>query len=245
MDCLTTLFSHQSIRRFADDKLSDIEVLNIKKAVMQTSSACFYQVVRVIRVTDRSMLEQIGAVSGGTMQLSRAPEFWLFCLDFSILRRCAPLPEKLPFSLFFHGINDCSMACQNALTAAEAQGLGGVVIGGFKQAIRKVCRILQLPQGIAPVIGLVLGRPGEQTCGEQKPRLPMDWVIQDNGWQDNVTTEEFAAYNERFRDYCRRRTCNRKDQTWAESCAAMLAKGGSQEQQKQLLDFYREQGFDI
>lgn len=242
MDCLETLFSHQSIRRFTAGTLSDEEVLNIKKAVMQTSSACFYQVVRVIRITERSLLEQIGAVSGGTMQLAGAPEFWLFCLDYSILRRCADLPEKLPFSLFFHGVNDCSMACQNALTAAEAQGLGGVVIGGFKRDTAAVCRILQLPCGMAPVIGLVLGRPDETAREAQKPRLPVDWVIQDNSWSDKFTAEEFAAYNERFRDYCRSRAYNQEDKTWAEACAAMLSRGDTQ---AQLLQFYREQGFEF
>lgn len=56
MDCLEVLFSHQSMRHFEDRALTETEVNNIKRAVVQTSSACFFQVVRTVRVTDRELL---------------------------------------------------------------------------------------------------------------------------------------------------------------------------------------------
>lgn len=242
MDCLEVLFAHQSMRRFEDRALTETEVNNIKRAVVQTSSACFFQVVRTVRVTDRELLTQIGEVSGGTMKLGKAPEFWLFCFDYSLLRRVGRLPEKIPFQLFFLGINDCALACQNALTAAEAQGLGGVVIGGFNNAINAVCDILKLPQGVAPCIGLVLGKPDEVFREEQKPRLPMDWLIQENCFSDPYNEEEFSSYNERYRQYCMNRAYNQEDKTWAQACAAMLARGGRRDD---LIAFYKKQGIEF
>ncbi|MBO8415237.1 MAG: nitroreductase family protein [Proteobacteria bacterium] len=242
MDCLEVLFNHQSLRSFEKRALTETEVNNIKRAVVQTSSACFYQVVRTVRVTDRKLLQQIGEVSGGTMKLAKAPEFWLFCLDYSLLRRVGELPDKIPFHLFFLGVNDCALACQNALTAAEAQGLGGVVIGGFNNAINAVCEILKLPKGVAPCIGLVLGKPDERWRGEQKPRLPVEWLIQENGFTDPYNEEEFSSYNERFRQYCLKRTSNQKDKTWAQACASSLAR---KDHRDDLIAFYQQQGFEF
>lgn len=243
MDALQVLFDHQTCRNFKDQCLTAEQVNNIKRACAQTSSACFYQVCTVIRVTDRKLLEQIGALSGGTMKIAHAPEFWVFCADFTRLRRIAQLPDLIPFPMFFHAVNDCSLACQNALTAAEAQGLGGVIIGGFKAQIVKISALLQIPRYAAPVLGLALGVPDEAYREEQKPRLPMEWLFTDNTYHDGFNADDFAAYNERYREYTAQRKYNNEPKTWSEACLAMLSRKNPQSDK--LAAFYQAQGFAI
>ncbi len=244
MNCLEVLFKHQSVRHFKQQPLSEEQVLNIKKAIVQTSSACFYQICTTIRITDRSMLEAIGAISGGTMKIAKAPEFWMFCLDFTKLRRAASLPDPVPFDIFFHGINDCSMACQSALTAAEAQGLGGVAIGGFKNRIIDISKMLQLPKYVAPVLGLVIGVPDEvYSEPQQKPRLPMDWLIMDNVWHDPFDADVFEEYNQQFKAYAAARTSSNQPKDWRQACQAMLSKRNPNVDP--LIKFYEEKGISF
>ena len=188
----------------------------------------------------QELLEQ---KSGGTMKIAHAPEFWVFCADFTRLRRIAQLPDLIPFPMFFHAVNDCSLACQNALTAAEAQGLGGVIIGGFKAQIVKISALLQIPRYAAPVLGLALGVPDEAYREEQKPRLPMEWLFTDNTYHDGFNADDFAAYNERYREYTAQRKYNNEPKTWSEACLAMLSRKNPQSDK--LAAFYQAQGFAI
>ncbi len=244
MDCLQVLFDHQSLRHFKDEALPQTAVENIKRAVTQTSSACFFQVCTTLRITDRELLIKIGALSGGTMKLAHAPEFWLFCLDFTKLAHAGFIQRSIPFDVFFNGINDCSMACQSALTAAEAQGLGGVAIGGFKRRISEIAQLLKLPHLTAPVLGLVLGVPDEAYREpQQKPRLPQDWLIMDNMWRDPFDEKMFAVYNQEFADYAARRVAGPSHKTWEQACSAMLAKRDATADD--LVQYYRSQGFTI
>lgn len=59
------------------------------------------------------------------------------------------------------GVVDTAMMAQNALTAAESLGLGGVFIGGLRNNIEPVTELLKLPQHVLPLFGLCLGWPAD------------------------------------------------------------------------------------
>lgn len=42
---------------------------------------------------------------------------------------------------------------QNALTAAESMGLGGVYIGGIRLHITELTKVLHLPKHVVPLVG--------------------------------------------------------------------------------------------
>jgi len=59
------------------------------------------------------------------------------------------------------GVVDTAMLAQNAITAAESLGLGGVYIGGIRNSIEAVTELLQLPKHVLPLFGLCLGWPNQ------------------------------------------------------------------------------------
>lgn len=67
------------------------------------------------------------------------------------------------------------MMGQNALTAAESLGLGGVYIGGIRNNIESVTELLKLPKHVLPLFGLCLGWPADNP--DLKPRLPAELVV--------------------------------------------------------------------
>ena len=57
------------------------------------------------------------------------------------------------------GVVDTALMAQNAFTAAESLGLGGVYIGGLRNNIESVTELLKLPKHVLPLFGLCLGWP--------------------------------------------------------------------------------------
>lgn len=242
MDTITLQKSHQSVRNYLNRELSDIEVKNIEDVVMQTSSSCFFQVVSVIRVKDPKKKEIIASLSGGQDHIKNCAEFWMFCMDFTKLYHInSNLLNPLPFKLFYSGLTDVSLCCQNALIAAEAQGLGGVVIGGYKDGIREVTKLLNLPKYVVPALGLCLGAVDKEYLEEQKPRMPKDWVFFTDEYQDNFTKDGLDNYDKIMNQYYLNRKYGSRDSNWSKSAIAMMPKG--YEASDDLISYLKEQGF--
>lgn len=239
MEALETLLAHQSVRNYLNKEVEPEKILSIKKAIRQTSSTCFFQLVTAIRITDREKLVRIGEISGGTMHIAQAPELWIFCMDFTKLMKACGLKAPIPFDLFFAGINDTSLCCQSALVAAEAQGLSCVVIGGFKRGMKEINSMLKLPLGVAPVIALCLGYGDDSFREQQKPRMPMSWTFMENEYVDPFNDAEMQAYDQEMFDYYVNRKHNNKGMTWSEASAGYLK---WQPKVSALIDVYKEQG---
>ncbi|MBX4334522.1 nitroreductase NfsA, partial [Mycobacterium tuberculosis] len=73
------------------------------------------------------------------------------------------------------GVVDTALLAQNALTAAESLGLGGVYIGGLRNSIEAVTELLELPQHVLPLSGLCLGWPAHSP--DIKPRMPAAMLV--------------------------------------------------------------------
>ncbi|MGP0791023.1 nitroreductase NfsA, partial [Escherichia coli] len=76
---------------------------------------------------------------------------------------------------------DTAMMAQNALIAAASLGLGGVYIGGLRNNIEAVTKLLKLPQHVLPLFGLCLGWPADNP--DLKPRLPASILLHENSYQ--------------------------------------------------------------
>ena len=78
---------------------------------------------------------------------------------------------------------DAILALQNALTAIESMGLGGVVLGSIKNDPEKLIQVLDLPKMTFPILGLQVGIPDQEP--QLKPRLPLDQITFDNNYPRN------------------------------------------------------------
>lgn len=78
---------------------------------------------------------------------------------------------------------DAILALQNALTAIESMGLGGVVLGSIKNDPEKLIQVLDLPKMTFPILGLQVGIPDQEP--QLKPRLPLNQITFDNNYPRN------------------------------------------------------------
>lgn len=241
MDAVETMTSHQSIRNFLDRSINADEMRKIEDAIIQTSSSLFLQVVTTIKISDKEKLAKIAALSGNQAHIANCSHFLLFCLDASKLMHLGAVKPPFSFKFLFMGLNDCSLACQSALTAAEAQGLGGVVIGGYKNGIKEISEMLKLPKGVVPLLGLCLGVPNKDFLEEQKPRLPRHWLIMDEEFKDPFNEEELKAYDEETDKYYQNRKYNQRSEKWSEAARKLSER---QSNATAIIEYLESQGFE-
>ncbi|OJN71606.1 nitroreductase A, partial [Escherichia coli] len=146
-----------------------------------TSSSSFLQCSSIIRITDKALREELVTLTGGQKHVAQAAEFWVFCADFNRHLQICPDAQLGLAEQLLLGVVDTAMMAQNALIAAESLGLGGVYIGGLRNNIEAVTKLLKLPQHVLPLFGLCLGWPADNP--DLKPRLPASILVHENSYQ--------------------------------------------------------------
>ncbi len=228
---------HRSIRKFTEQPLSTEQREAIMASAQAASSSSFLQASAVIRITDPELRAKVMALCGDQAYIGTAAEFWVFCADFH--RHLQWVPEaKTGFAeQLLIGAIDTALMGQNAMTAAESLGLGGVFIGAVRNQPHALCELLALPRGVIPLFGLCLGYPAQDP--EPKPRLPASLMFVENRYPARFDDARMQGYDEQVRQYYRTRTGGNKEMTWTGQIGETLAK----EARPFMLEFLREQGF--
>jgi nitroreductase len=163
------LRSHRSIRHFTDEPITPAQREAIIDSARATSSSSFLQCSSIIRITDPAMREQLVTLTGGQKHVAQAAEFWVFCADFNRHLQICPQAELGLAEQLLLGVVDTALMAQNAFTAAESLGLGGVYIGGLRNNIESVTELLKLPKHVLPCLacalaGLRITRISSRAC---------------------------------------------------------------------------------
>lgn len=230
------LCAHRSIRHFTDRPVTQEQREAIINSARATSSSSFLQCSSIIRVTDAAMREQLVTLTGGQQHVAQAAEFWVFCADFH--RNFEISPEAKPglAEQLLLGVVDTALMAQNAFTAAESLGLGGVYIGGIRNNIEAVGELLQIPKHVLPLFGLCLGWPADDPG--LKPRMPSTLLVHENHYQP-LDKAALAQYDEEIADYYMTRGSNTRRDTWSDHIRRTLIK----ENRPFILDYLHKQGW--
>ncbi len=230
------LCAHRSIRHFTDQPVTQEQREAIIASAQATSSSSFLQCSSIIRITDTAMREQLVALTGGQQHVAQAAEFWVFCADFH--RNFEISPEAKPglAEQLLLGVVDTALMAQNAFTAAESLGLGGVYIGGIRNNIEAVGELLQVPKHVLPLFGLCLGWPADDPG--LKPRMPASLLVHENHYQP-LDRDALAQYDEEIANYYLTRGSNTRRDTWSDHIRRTLIK----ENRPFILDYLHKQGW--
>ncbi|EDH8178023.1 nitroreductase NfsA [Salmonella enterica subsp. enterica serovar Typhimurium] len=230
------LSGHRSIRHFTDEPVTDAQREAIIAAARSTSSSSFLQCSSIIRITDRALREALVPLTGGQKHVAQAAEFWVFCADFNRHLQICPDAQLGLAEQLLLGVVDTAMMGQNALTAAESLGLGGVYIGGIRNNIESVTELLKLPKHVLPLFGLCLGWPADNP--DLKPRLPAELVVHENQYQP-LDEKLLARYDEQLAEYYLTRGSNTRRDTWSDHIRRTLIK----ENRPFILEYLHKQGW--
>ncbi|MDF2814028.1 MAG: nitroreductase [Paenibacillus sp.] len=243
-ELVRSLQSHRSIRKFKSDPITQEQIEAILYSAQMASTSSNVQAYSVIRVTDQLIRSAIQVVTGNQQHVGQCPLFLVWCAD---LYRNKLANEKNKAEMisggmenFIVGTVDTALAAQNAAAAAEAMGLGVVYIGGIRNDLREVSRLLQLPELVYPVFGMCIGYPDQDPS--VKPRLSTSAILHENTYQiPEQVVEGIDEYDKRIRDYYIERTQGRRDTTWSLEMADKFKR----KLRPYVKDYLEEQGFRL
>lgn len=177
MDCIDTIMSRRSIRKYKPDEVDPKDLMTILQAGRWAPSAGNLQPCHFIVLRDPVKRRQIKEVAFGQELLDTAPVVIVVCADPD---RCDKYGEKgrKHFLLL-----DCANAAQNMLLAAKSLGYGSCWMGGFSES--GVKKVLGLPDGFRVVALVPVGRADEEP--EPRDRRPLDEIVHWDGWDKRYT----------------------------------------------------------
>ena len=151
MSLLDVIFNRVSIRRYTSEPVSEDVLKNILEAGRRAPSAMNAQPWHFIVVTDQKIKEAL------------SKRRWTgFVRDAAFV--VIGVGEKTRWSTV-----DVTIALQNMVLAAEAQGLGSCWIGDFNESELKT--MLSIPDNLTVVAMLSFGYPAEKPALRSKKRL--------------------------------------------------------------------------
>lgn len=191
------LLAHSSVRQFTPRLVSEETVDTILRCAQRAPTSSYLQAYSIIRVVDPEKRKALMEFSGGQKWLVTAPLVLLFCGDlYRVEQLLQPEDSHVLHNaeLFTVAVADASLVAQRAFIAAQALGLGGVIVGGVRNETAGMAELFGLPKLVYPLFALCLGYP--ETVPAQRPRLAQRFVCGIDGYPPLPTQEELAAYDD-------------------------------------------------
>lgn len=244
-DVKSTLLERRSIRRYEREDIPAESMDFIYEAIRGTPTSYNGQQFSVIDIDDQEIKEKIYELTG-QKQIKTCRHFLLFCADYNKISEIAEakLIEMPDFQLtadgVIVGIIDATLAMMNALTAAEACGLGTCPIGYARTAAPDaIARMMKLPQKVFVVCGLAIGVPREMP--DIKPKQSRDLLIFKNKYREGSMVSELMDYDREISEYNATRAGTKTDNDWADHIIGYYREAMSYK----TLDMLRRRGFDV
>ncbi|MBR1921712.1 MAG: nitroreductase family protein [Kiritimatiellae bacterium] len=161
-DVATAIATRRSIRRFDPSRtVGDALVEKLLRAAMAAPSAMDKRPWEIVVVRDEAKLKAL-AEALPSCRIGNGAKL-AFCV-------CGTLDNGLPGRGREYWLQDCSAASQNLLLAAHGHGLGAVWTGVWpgEDRVAAVRRILEIPEGFAPLNLIPVGYPAENPAAKDK-----------------------------------------------------------------------------
>jgi FMN reductase (NADPH) len=244
---IETILNHRSIRKFEDRALSLEQIETIIQCAQAASTSSFIQAYSIIGIKNPDKKRRLAEIAGNQAYVESNGHLFIFCADLHRHEVIAEMENQdLTTSLqstekFMVGLIDATLAAQNAVLAAESMGLGACYIGGIRNNLEAVCDLLQIPNRVIPLFGVVMGYPQQQP--DKKPRLPLNHVYHEDTYQQNSETyqSQLQAYDKTISAYYEERTNGKRNDTWSAQMANMLRSP----KRMYMKEFVEKKGFNL
>jgi nitroreductase/FMN reductase [NAD(P)H] len=193
------MLAHRSCRSFALKPVEEGLVTTVMAAAMSSPSKSDLQQTTVLWLENTELKSSVlGLLPRPDYDwVDDAPEVLFFCADNRRIRRAAarlgrPFPNN-HLDQFMNAAVDTGIVLGAAVTAAEAHGLGTCPLSELRDRAGDLIDLLELPEGVVPIAGLVLGWP-DRAPRPITQRLPFRVQVQRNTYSD-------ASFDAAFDDY--------------------------------------------
>jgi len=195
------LCNRTSCRDFLDKPIAPEMMQSILESGIHAANGGNLQPYSIIKIEKRETRARLADLCGRQSFIADAPTSLMFCIDWHRIERWAKL-EGAPFTaadsfkMFWISIQDVVLCAQQMATAADSLGLGSVYVGFVLEPMLELCKLMQLPQGVMPVVMLCLGHPAQKPASA--PRLDTEIVVHNETYRDPPDEQLLAAFRNKF-----------------------------------------------
>ncbi len=225
-ETIEVLKNRRSIRKYADDPVTDAMVEVILEAAFRAPTSSNLQAYSVIQVRDPDTRAKLAAVGGNQQHIIDCPLFLAFCAD---LTRIEAAFQKNGHDLSDNNMElglvatiDAALVGMSTYLAADSLGIRGVMIGAMRNDPEAVAEILGLPDRVYVVFGMCLGYPAE--APKQKPRMPKSGMIHHERYDLEAALAAMAAYDPDLRAHYDAIGKDTTDDSWSHDVHAKFSK---------------------
>ncbi len=217
-DVLATMLAHRSVRHFLPASLPDGTLELLVAAAQSASTSSNLQLWSVVAVADPARKARLAALAGQQAFIEQAPLLLVWLADLHRLDSLAAARGQTAegtqyLEEFIVGVVDAALAAQNALTAAESLGLGGVYVGAMRNHPEQVAAELALPPHVFAVFGMAIGWPDLAAGSDVKPRLPTEVVLHREQYRAAPDEAALAGFDATLRGFQREQGMREVDWT--------------------------------
>lgn len=240
---LEVILEHRSTRSFSPRKLTKAEIELIVSAAQSASTSSYMQAYSMIGITNENKKKELAEITGQSYVANNG-YLIIFCAD---LNRLSFFAKREEFEALKPNLEntehllvasiDAALAAQNAAVAAESMGFGICYIGSIRNQMERVGTLLNLPEYVIPLFGMVFGEPTENP--EKKPRLPKRAVFFENEYEKDISNA-VLNFNENVHQYYQNRSKNQKLDNWSDQMIRRLKKPIRMD----VSDYVQKQGFN-
>ena len=248
------LSSHASVRKFTDREVSADTEYTICATAERSPTSSNLHAYSIISVRNRTTKLELARCCGNQSHVAACPLFLVFCAD---LHRLKNLTDRRGYTghtdfaeMFIVATIDATLAAERALIAAQALGLGGVMVGGIRNQPEEAAQLLGLPDLVYAVMGMSLGYPAGPV--QVKPRLPLEGLCFSEKYNEASIEAAVAEYDRIITElgHLEGREVE-KDKypsfsgtyNWSEHSARRLASIDPSVLRPHMLEFLRKRGF--
>jgi nitroreductase len=224
-DMLATMLAHRSVRHFRPDPLPPGTLELLVTAAQSASTSSNLQLWSVVAVAEPARKARLAQLAGQQAFIERAPLLLVWLADLHRLEalaaaRGAAVEGTQYLEEFVVGVVDAALAVQNALTAAESLGLGGVYVGAMRNLPEQVGAELALPPHVFAVFGMAIGWPDPAVDSDIKPRLPIEVVLHREQYRPAPDAAAIGGYDAILHGFQREQGMREVD--WTAQCIARV-----------------------
>ncbi len=174
--------NRRSIRSFTDQEISDEILQTILAAGLRAPFAA--QLYSIIYTKKPDIIKKVRKL--GIYKSTKA--LMIFLLDVRKLEKLMTAKghqynyDDLLTSFF--AIQDATLAAENIILAAEAYGLGSVLLGVAPLEADLLAEVFNIPKRVFPLVGLCMGYPDESVETDIRPRYPVENVVFKDSYKD-------------------------------------------------------------
>ena len=164
MSVVELIERHRSIRRYLEEDIREEDLRTILEASRRAPTAWNLMPIYIYVVRDRVKQKLLSEAVGGQEHVAKASVFLVYVVDYAKIMKAVEklgIDKKEPsLSNFVEALINAGIMAGWAALTAEALGYGITFIAVYMNPCR-VAEILGLENYMIPVVGLTIGKPGE------------------------------------------------------------------------------------